>query len=358
MDLICFQTNPSSSPNFKKQKLEILKEGGLEVTPIASMSAVNGGPSKPPPSEEDRPSVIRHAVPPEKGRGKVSITVTPDVSHMLVASPAKALQRHAWSLGSQSVYGNPKDIVHGDVRVNTSEVLDLRTKGNSRPSPSFGPIGSNLEITLVPAASNNNVLQHRRKRSQPEQQPPIPQRLNHHAPPRTTLPPQKLVHQQRPVQISQRLPNPSVIPNGRLPHPGKNSGLIIPSVSISVNQQQQNNQQHQQKRGRHKAPQVNHSYPNSQLFPGYKPPAAPYLPMVDPVYLSAALYGGLFPPNLFPSPASPTSTHHQLQLYKELIHRHVPSSARSSFPDNFPRLLQDGSTSITLVGQSTTPTSK
>uniref|UniRef100_A0A1B6CVU6 ARID domain-containing protein n=1 Tax=Clastoptera arizonana TaxID=38151 RepID=A0A1B6CVU6_9HEMI len=328
---------PSSptSPNFKKQKLEILKEGGLEVTPIATtaVATTNGSPLQ----EGDRPSVIHHTVP----GSKISITVTPDVNHMLVAT--KTPQRHAWSLGSQAVYGNPKDIVHcNEKRVNSGEILDLRTKINSHPSSSYASIGSNLEITLVPAGSNNT--QPRRKRFQNEYQPSIPNAVS-----KTPLP-----HQQRSAHIpAQRQPNTSAISNGRLQHVGKHSNSIIPNVSISLNQQQLNHQQaqynHQPRRARHKAP---------QLYTGFKPQATPYLPIVDPVYLSAALYGGIFPPNLFPSHNSLPPNQHQMQLYKELIHRHVPASARSSYPENLPCLLKDGSTSITLVGQSSTPTSK
>jgi hypothetical protein len=59
------------SPMVKKQKLEILKEGGLEVTPIggarASVIKAAPVPIKPPPPVSN----------------KISITVTPDMSHLM-----------------------------------------------------------------------------------------------------------------------------------------------------------------------------------------------------------------------------------------------------------------------------------
>uniref|UniRef100_A0A1B6IYW7 ARID domain-containing protein n=1 Tax=Homalodisca liturata TaxID=320908 RepID=A0A1B6IYW7_9HEMI len=274
----------------KKQKLEILKEGGLEVTPISTVA--NG---RTVPIEKPRPSVIQHAAVGIKPRE--SITITPDLGHMLPNS-------HAWGLGSQSVYGNPKEVLHGSSRPAADEILDLRTK-----TP-YAPVGSNLEITLVPPASQKG------KKSQLVPTPNRPnnsQKLYHPRPHTQPVPAQKPVH--KPLG-----PSPTTsISNGR-------AANIVPSVSISVNQK---------KKSKAAPP---HS---SQAFPPYK--SGPY-PMMDPVYLSA-FYSGLF------TPFSAATTPQQLQMYKDLLHR-------QNIPDSFPRLLQDGSTSISLVNQTPTPPSK
>lgn len=92
---------------------------------------------------------------------------------------------------------------------------------------------------------------------------------------------------------------------------------------------------------------------------------APYMPMLDPMYF-AALYSGLFPPNfmnpaaaaLFTPPVSgvPTSNANStaqdamLNVYKELL-----KAQNSSL---FPNLFNDGSTSISLVGNNNKPSPK
>lgn len=281
----------------KRQKLEILKEGGLIVTPISGMT--NGRPTPP---EKPRPSVIQHnkAEPPKSEKEKISITITPDVGHILPKN------RHAWSLGGHSVYGNPKEIVHAGNRTSMDEILDLRTK-----SP-YTPVGSNLEITLVPQTSS--ASQNRGKK--PQMSVPAPSRPSQ---PQRLYQPQP---SQRPVQKPVlKVPSPVTnVSNGR----GSN---IVPSVSISVNQDKRKS----------KVPAAH----STQNFPNFKPGSYSFM---DPVYLSA-LYGGLF------TPFSPASSPQQLQMYKELLHR-------QNIPDSFPRLLQDGSTSISLVNQTPTPPSK
>ena len=79
----------STVPALKKRKLEILKEGGLEVTaitpagmaPTTSIGSITITPDR-------RPSVIQHTAP--VVQGQVSITVTPDVSHMLGSPPTES----------------------------------------------------------------------------------------------------------------------------------------------------------------------------------------------------------------------------------------------------------------------------
>lgn len=337
--------------------MEILKEGGLEVTPVTSVPVING--CLPLPNNSDiRPSVIHRTVPTEV-KGKVSITVTPDVSHMLAAGaigtmkPApKTSQHHPWSLGgSCAVYGNPKEVVQTSIRrPNPGEILDLRTKGPTRPALPYGSLGSNLEITLVPVSSSPSSSQQGRKRSLPPQSfPSQQQNPSVHRIPQ----PQRIVQTQRPATtVSQRLTPSTVIQNGRTHHPVKSTAAAIPNVSITLN--------HQQKRGR-KPSQPSYTFSQQQMYSGFKG-TNPYFPVMDTTSYISAMYNGLFnPTTFFPSTTSSEVAHQQFELYKQFINRHTSSSSGVSAPspENFPCLLQqDGSTSITLIGQSPTPTSK
>lgn len=353
------KVSPPAVTALKKQKLEILKEGGLEVTPITAVPVMNG--CLPLPNSSDtRPSVIHRIVPTEM-KGKVSITVTPDVSHMLATgvvgtvkpAPKTSSQHHPWSLGgSCAVYGNPKEVVQTSIRrPNPGEILDLRTKGSSRPSLPYGSLGSNLEITLVPVSNNSSGPQQQgRKRSLPSQSfPPQLQNPSVHRIPQ----PQRIVQAQRPAStVSQRLTPSTMIPNGRTHHSVKSAAAAIPNVSITLN--------HQQKRGR-KPSQPSYTFSPQQMYSGFKG-TNPYFPVIDTASYISAMYNGLFNPAAFlPSTTSSEVARQQFELYKQFINRHTSSSSGTPAPsaENFPCLLQqDGSTSITLVGQSPTPTSK
>lgn len=83
---------PSPVPALKKRKLEILKEGGLEVTaitpPVMASATSIGSVTI---TADRRPSVIQHAAPVQSPiLGQVSITVTPDVTHMLGSPPTES----------------------------------------------------------------------------------------------------------------------------------------------------------------------------------------------------------------------------------------------------------------------------
>uniref|UniRef100_A0A224X7T3 Putative serine protease h6 n=1 Tax=Panstrongylus lignarius TaxID=156445 RepID=A0A224X7T3_9HEMI len=267
------------SPMLKKQKLEILKEGGLEVTPVGGTGRVSvikqtvSQPSLPPikqsctppplppplPPPPPPPPPSRHSQPicPTVGN-KISITVTPDIdmSHLLSPGPSK-----------RPIYGNPKELFHSQ-RSQPTEVLDLRT---TKQKLNFG---SNLEITLVEA---------------PVQQPP------------------------KPVNVPRRPHHPQPHHHFR-PQP---AAVILP-YTPSPN------------------PSPNASTPGRAAYPTFKP----FLPPMDPLYLSA-IYGGMFSAS-GSNYRHPTPSEH---LYKELIRR------QGIFPAP---LIHDGTTSITL----TTPTSK
>ncbi|CAG2059893.1 unnamed protein product [Timema podura] len=210
IDLASDQDSPVKVPKpptplFKKRKLEILKEGGLEVTAISSAISVPSRNTSPLTVTSDkRPSVIQHAMPTMQPlSSQVSITITPDLNHMLgspltdtpsTPSPAKSLESNnsppelrppsfttrlnpprwvpprvtqscsIYAHSESTVYGNPKDDIEPAIsiyrkrnlarpmllpptRVLTKdiEVLDLTVKGTEKPA---------VSISRVPSAVN------------------------------------------------------------------------------------------------------------------------------------------------------------------------------------------------------------
>ncbi|KAK7790611.1 hypothetical protein R5R35_008067 [Gryllus longicercus] len=121
----------SPVPAFKKRKLEILKEGGLEVTAISSL----GSETSVTPVVEKRPSVIQHAAPvtaPPSDNNQVSITVTPDVGHIL-GSPRG------------EVATTPSPISPFDTSTNHSNIInvqDLKHKMHNQNLPQDAPAGA------------------------------------------------------------------------------------------------------------------------------------------------------------------------------------------------------------------------
>nr|CAD7425747.1 unnamed protein product [Timema monikensis] len=207
IDLASDQDSPVKVPKpptplFKKRKLEILKEGGLEVTAISSAIFVPSRNTSPLTVTSDkRPSVIQHAMPTTQPvSSQVSITITPDLNHMLgspltdTSSPTKSLESNnsptelrppsfttrlnpprwvpprvtqscsIYAHSESTVYGNPKDDIEPAIsiyrkrnlarpmllpptRVLTKdiEVLDLTVKGTEKPA---------VSISRVPSAVN------------------------------------------------------------------------------------------------------------------------------------------------------------------------------------------------------------
>ncbi|RZF38263.1 hypothetical protein LSTR_LSTR008986 [Laodelphax striatellus] len=425
--------NVSVQPTLKKQKLEILKEGGLEVTPVTSSSGVSSTSSSVAASsdgqkaDEGRPSVIRHPVPetsistdngsrsentsnklsirvpemnraclnipeinrsklvdskcktssPDRGRSKISIMVTPDLSSMFAppsahTSNGSSTQKTTNSINGQqrlypsppaspwakrTIYGNPKDIIQPTIkRPVAEEVLDLRMKGSAGESEvsakSVLPnrqIGSNLEITLVPTKMSGlppppvssplpAPTASRRKKSSPA---PAPHSFsNGH-----------VEAARSPSLIKQPSHSPSLY----------QSSLIIPNVSSTNNSRRKTSTG--KKTNAASQQQINSSFP--MQFAGaqnsYKMSPAAAANALDSFYLSA-LFNNLLPPAASPAAAFGPAAQ-QLQLYKELYCRQLAAgtaaaAAADPLPENFPRLLQDGSTSITLVANNSTPTSK
>lgn len=114
----------------KKRKLDILKEGGLEVTAITALSD--------PMSREGRPSVIQHPVPPsgvpKSEMGNLSITVTSDARRMPPPVPVSRSQSPKKNLLFAPYARHP--IQTPEVPSHRRAAIDVRLVGNSKFPPS------------------------------------------------------------------------------------------------------------------------------------------------------------------------------------------------------------------------------
>lgn len=345
----------------KKRKLDILKEGGLEVTPVTSFVT----PSS---VREIRPSVIHQAVPrlPDKHYMPPPMSNTvpakrvtsqqnnaaplqnipkPQYPHVNGQSPPKVVQsRSIYSYSEKTVYGNPNQFSQQSVhsprfagaKPTAGDILDLRVTSPQKPVVEImrvptmplnrtsykkhfptmegKKIGSNLEITLVG----------------PQNKPPYSvhnQLLSKYNPGRKRT-------------FSESYTNNKYTrsdENGRLPRPFLPPKEVKPGgLEITV--------PYVKNPGLRPEPAASHVKPPStskppsvpQMFPGYLPflPSAnknllPYNPLVDSMYYQA-LQNSLYQLGGAPTPPMlPVHTPEQLQMFNEL-------SARARYPYLFP----------------------
>lgn len=148
------------SPAVKKRKLEILAKGGLDIRPVATAAPV---PVATPP-----PPVQVAAAPGSGGRSEVSITVTPDLGHMLERRPAAHAHMFA---RTGRVYGNPR--------------LPL-------PPPPGRPLDKVLDLTIKPVHQQQQQLAAPQHHPQQRRHLPdvsiLPQN-GHHPPPQPKVRP-------------------------------------------------------------------------------------------------------------------------------------------------------------------------
>uniref|UniRef100_A0A8D8YD89 AT-rich interactive domain-containing protein 5B n=1 Tax=Cacopsylla melanoneura TaxID=428564 RepID=A0A8D8YD89_9HEMI len=129
-------TGPQSINAFKKQKLDILKYQGLEVTPVSSED-VKPPIAHPPPTLPPTPIVTPHVDFHQRERNKISITVTPDVSLLIKPQhsptppatpstpklfcnpPLSSNLFTPYQHGTKTVYGNPKEVLSNPKEVPT-----------------------------------------------------------------------------------------------------------------------------------------------------------------------------------------------------------------------------------------------
>lgn len=92
-------------PVLKKRKLDMLKEGGLEVTPIGSPGSSGSGNTDGRSSAKPSPS-------PDTPPGQVSIMVTPDLSHMLGSPKAGSPETCASPLDPAQTSTNSRTVIN------------------------------------------------------------------------------------------------------------------------------------------------------------------------------------------------------------------------------------------------------
>lgn len=136
-------------PSFKKRKLEILREGGLEVTavdldarPSVIQSSVTTPPQQTPPppamrsTEEKQPSPISpYPIPatPNSIPKLISVTVTPDIGHMLPSSQEHQNHQSRIPVGKQQPahHNNNNNSMMNNNNVINSRVINLGNSNNA-----------------------------------------------------------------------------------------------------------------------------------------------------------------------------------------------------------------------------------
>lgn len=351
----------------KKRKLDILKEGGLEVTPVRSA-----------PSKDGRPSVIQHITPPIHFVPKpvkpeamppptsviplkrthitvpqtlVNITPTtptkkPSTSFPFVnGTPPKVVQsRSIYSYSEKTVYGNPKDIlspmVHAPKFANSPS--RLTTGGDPVDLSVNSPQKPVVEIMRMPQSSssssynrdsvtknlyktNSSIMDGRRLGPNleitlvgPNKNYPNTQKMYQ---PSSSSHIQHASAQKR-LSADYFTPSSKITKeeNGKYKSNKQNIEMNM-FVNSSTSRQNQPNLK-------------NFSNPNLTAFPPYltqlyeqaSKSLPPYLPFIDPtMYYTAAMQNLYSNNSLNSAPILPIPTAEQLKLYAELMaHGRMP----------------------------------
>lgn len=357
----------------KRRKLDILKEGGLEVTPVVS-------------GKDVRPSVIQqvivprslistdaqHMPPPPSSTVPVKRTSQipspkPAIGYVNGQSPPKVVQsKSIYSYSEKTVYGNPKDLLavnlaHSPrvgVRQSGGDVLDLRVTSPQKPV---------VEIMRVPSATTLplNISRSMYNRAPPPPPPPLPfegRKIGSNLEITLVGPPQPVkspysVHNK---YISANTPaSRKYMPHKRtlsdnytnskyskLEENGKNirvNGMpppALPPHEITVPNPYVSGS-HMKPLPSSNSKQFSSTVPRPPpMLPNYLPllqstnkTVPPFMPPVmDPLYLSALQ--NMYSANSVapPPPIFPMATPEHLQLYSELM----AQNARARFPFPFP----------------------
>lgn len=384
-----FTATTLHQPFLKKRKLDILKEGGLEVTPVRPPFA------PPTATKEIRPSVIQTTAqiapkpiknempPPPPKRIQIPQTLNivkvdqkpPPKPFPYVNGnvPPKVLQsKSIYSYSEKTVYGNPKDYMTPPQPiqplkfVNTktgSDILDLSVTSPQKPvveimkvptpqPPSFSippkhsykplldgrRLGSNLEITLVGSNKPSSV-----------------QKYNVPPPPATY---QSSINKYAPKRVSStHYPNHKV---ARTEDNGKYRTqpiTPIPVLSTRENKSMELSAPHLYGPRGHpksdmKMPQM---IPNSKHMPPPTPTfpylshlyessksVPPFLPILDPLYYSAAMQNLYSHSPINATPVPPFPSTEQMKFYTDLM----AHNSRMNFPfpiDGNPSILNNSS---------------
>lgn len=129
-------------PSFKKRKLEILREGGLEVTAVdldTRPSVIQSNPPAPATMKSEEKPPISYPLPvtPNSIPKLISVTVTPDIGHML-SSPQEHQHHHHHQARLQTPtkqhpahHNNNNNIMMNNNNMVNSRVINLGTSNNA-----------------------------------------------------------------------------------------------------------------------------------------------------------------------------------------------------------------------------------
>ncbi|XP_076231679.1 uncharacterized protein LOC143177564 [Calliopsis andreniformis] len=127
-------------PSFKKRKLEILREGGLEVTAVdldTRPSVIQSNPPAPATMKTEERPPISYPLPvtPNSIPKLISVTVTPDIGHMLSSPQEHQHPHHQARLQVPNkqppVHHNNNNITMNNNNMVNSRVINLGTSNNS-----------------------------------------------------------------------------------------------------------------------------------------------------------------------------------------------------------------------------------
>lgn len=149
-------------PSFKKRKLEILREGGLEVTAVdldARPSVIQSSVTPTPPtvkSEDKLSSPYPLSVTPNSVPKLISVTVTPDIGHMLPSPQENQINHHQQprfqSQGKQHpVHYNNNNSTTNNNNTTNSKVINLGSSNNA------GLLQLYANANMVPASATQMV---------------------------------------------------------------------------------------------------------------------------------------------------------------------------------------------------------
>lgn len=356
----------------KRGKLDILKEGGLEVTPVVS--------------KDVRPSVIQQVAAPKticsdaqymppppsntvpirrQNQSLAKAAPQPSLTYLNGQLPPKVVQsRSIYSYSEKTVYGNPKAVpmvnpVHSPrvgVRQTGGDVLDLRVTSPQKPvveimrvptATSFKPpppplpliegrkIGSNLEITLVGPQNVKSPYSVHSKYT-----PANNYSANKKYPHKRTLSDSytnskytRLEENGKSMRGSLMVPPPNgleiTVPNPYMKSHPPNPHMKAPNLPPT------SSKQYSSTTVPRPSPMLTNYLP---LLQSANKTVPPFMPVMDPLYLSAlqSMYapspvGVGPPPHLFPM-----ATPEQLQLYSELMAQNARARYPFPFPDTNP----------------------
>ncbi|XP_034181511.2 uncharacterized protein LOC117604966 isoform X1 [Osmia lignaria lignaria] len=144
-------------PSFKKRKLEILREGGLEVTAVdldTRPSVIQSNPPAPATMKSEEKPPISYPLPvtPNSIPKLISVTVTPDIGHMLSSPQEHQHSHHQARLQTQS---KPPPVHHSNN--NNNVTTNNNNKNNNTVNSRVINLGTSNNSALLQLYANANV---------------------------------------------------------------------------------------------------------------------------------------------------------------------------------------------------------